>query len=226
MKKETKIFLIYTCVYIISISILVFFSTLWLYSYNNINDALKESWTIAFSCISALTTIGAAIIAAYLFNDWRDQHNKQVQNSLALQVFSAFSIFEKNLREFSLYLSHLENLRSSYDNYEMTWDLINRNEEIIYIRNIQSKKDEMDLNFYALIDQLRNFYVFSNDLKQYEESYNRYYDKFIYINRSSLPIHTLIDQLVDYNTKYIGYTDLKNMIDSLEIKKIITNLNA
>lgn len=224
MNRSAIIFSTYVAIIIISILILSTVAMILCY-WGDVN-AFKDCVNIIVGIFSGLTTLGAAIIAAYLFNDWRDQHNKQVQNSLALQVFSAFSIFEKNLREFSLYLSHLEDLRSSYDSYEMTWDLINRNGEIIYIRDVQSKKDEMDLNFYALIDQLRNFYVFSNDLKQYEESYNRYYDKFIDINRSSLPIYTPIDQLVDYKTKYIGYTDLKNMIDSLEIKKIITNLNA
>lgn len=221
MNKSAIIFS--TFVAIIIISILVLSTVAIILSYWGDVNAFKDSMNIIVGIFGGLTTLGAAIIAAYLFNDWRDQHNKQVQNSLALQVFSAFSIFEKNLREFSLYLSHLEDLRRSY---EMTWDLISKNGDIIYIRNIESKKDEMDLNFHAFLDQLRSFYVFSNNLKQYEESYFRYHNKFTDINHNPLPIYTPIDQLVDYNTKYIGYTDLKNMIDSLEIKKIITNLNA
>lgn len=100
MKKETKIFLIDICGYIVSISIVVFFFTLWLYSFNNINDALKESWTIAFSCVSALTTIGAAIIAAYLFNDWKEQHNKQVIATEAKEVFRIFHYQRDSLHNF------------------------------------------------------------------------------------------------------------------------------
>lgn len=226
MKNEIRSLLINTCGWIVTISVVVFFFTLWLFSYNDVEQSLKESWAITFSALSALTTIGAAVIAAYLFNDWKEQHNKQVQNNLSLQVFDAFSVFERNLREYSLYVSHLEGLRSSYDSFELTWEIIHKEGHIVYIQNITSKKDEMDLNFYAFMDKLRSYYIFSNNLEQYHESHLRYFDKFFEINKGILPVITLIDHLVDYDGKYIGYTDLKNMIDSSEIQKIIINLNA
>lgn len=178
------------------------------------------------SILGACGAFFAAFVAAYLFNDWKEQHNKQVQNNLSLQVFDAFSVFERSLREYSLYVSHLEGLKSSYNGFELTWEIIHKEGHIVYIQNITSKKDEMDLNFYAFMDKLRSYYIFSNNLKQYHESHLRYFDKFFEINKDILPIITLIDHLVDYDCKYIGYTDLKNMIDSSEIQKIIINLNA
>lgn len=226
MKRDIRVLIIDTCGWITTIGIVIFFFTLWLYSYNNIQEPLKESWSIAFNSLSALATIGAAIVAARLFNDWKEQHNKQVQNNLSLQVFEAFSIFERNLREFSLYISHFEALRSSYENYELTWDIINKDGHIVYLQNINSKKDEMDLNFYSFLDKLRSYYIFCNNLKQFNVSHRRYFDEFIKINKVTLPIITPIDHLVDYDNKYIGYTDLKNIINSLEIQKIIINLNA
>lgn len=97
MKKETKRFLTLTCGCIISITIIVFFFTLWLYCYNNINDALKESWTIAFSCLSALATIGAAVIASYLFNDWKEQHNKNSLKELAMEIHNTYNTLNVKL---------------------------------------------------------------------------------------------------------------------------------
>ncbi|WDZ50157.1 hypothetical protein LF296_12585 [Acinetobacter vivianii] len=80
MKKDIRVLVIDTCGWITSISIVIFFFTLWLYSYNNIQEPLKESWSIAFNSLSALATIGAAIIAANLFTDWRD--SQKYQNKL------------------------------------------------------------------------------------------------------------------------------------------------
>ncbi|MDC5139058.1 hypothetical protein NRA28_05135, partial [Acinetobacter baumannii] len=63
MNQETKSLLITVCGWIISISISFFFFILWLYSYNQIDAPLKEAWSLTISMLSALTTIGAAIIA-------------------------------------------------------------------------------------------------------------------------------------------------------------------
>lgn len=97
MKNEIRSLLINTCGWIVTISVVVFFFTLWLFSYNNVNDTLKESWSIIFSTLSALTTIGAAIIAAYLFNDWKVQHNKQITNEFALKSYTIFIKFEESV---------------------------------------------------------------------------------------------------------------------------------
>lgn len=88
MKKEIRVFIIDICGSIVAISIICFFFTLWLYSFNDISDALKESWAITFSALSALTTIGAAIIAAKLFTDWRVVHNQTTLKDFALATFT------------------------------------------------------------------------------------------------------------------------------------------
>ncbi|WP_151964152.1 hypothetical protein [Acinetobacter oleivorans] len=75
MKTEIRTFLINACFWVISISIIFFFFILFLYSHNNINDPLKESFSLTISLFSALATLGAAIIAARLFQNWKTQHS-------------------------------------------------------------------------------------------------------------------------------------------------------
>lgn len=87
MKRDIRVLIIDTCGWITAISVVVFFFTLWLFSYNQLEDPLKESWSITFAALSALATIGAAIIASSLFNDWKDQHNKTILSPEAITTY-------------------------------------------------------------------------------------------------------------------------------------------
>lgn len=62
-----------------------------------------------------------------------------------------------------MFISHLQDLRSSYENYELTWEILNKDGNTIYIQNIGSKKDELDLSFYRLMSKLKNYYIFNNE---------------------------------------------------------------
>ncbi|WP_267581518.1 hypothetical protein [Acinetobacter pittii] len=86
MNQETKSLLIDVCGWIISISIIFFFFTLWLYSYNGIDDPLKEAWSLTISLLSAFATIGAAIVAASLFNHWKDSQTGVNRSELAKNI--------------------------------------------------------------------------------------------------------------------------------------------
>lgn len=86
MKAEIRTFLIDTCCWVVSISIIFFFFTLWLFSYNNIEEPLKESWSNTVSLLSALATIGAAIIASRLFQNWKTQHSFTEQIKILSQM--------------------------------------------------------------------------------------------------------------------------------------------
>lgn len=206
--------------------LLLFCIFLILYKYWGDKNAVQNSLVTTGALFSAVATLAAAIVAILLFNNWKDQHNKQVQNNLSLQVLDAFSIFERNIREFTLYVSHLEGLKKLYNGFELTWDILRNDGHLIYLQNINSKKDEIDLNFYALMDKLRNYYIFNKNIEQYNLSYSQYFDKFIDINKDILPVITLIDQLIEYDGKIIGYKDLKTIIDIIDIQKIIESLTA
>ncbi|ELA8878893.1 hypothetical protein MW728_000500 [Acinetobacter baumannii] len=89
MKNEIREFIINVCGCITSIIVIFFFFTLWLFSYNQINDPLKEVWNTTISLSSALATIGAAIIGSKLYSDWRSQHNANLELNYISEILSS-----------------------------------------------------------------------------------------------------------------------------------------
>lgn len=84
IKKDTIVLLISTAVGIGIITILSFF-IVWIgFPVEDPKDSFKDSLEFSSSIFGGLTTFGAAIIAAHLFNDWKVQHNKQVINNFGL----------------------------------------------------------------------------------------------------------------------------------------------
>lgn len=57
-----------------------------LYFYWGDPSAVKDALSTTASFFGGFATLGAAVIAAYLFNDWRDQHNKAIVAEVAKQV--------------------------------------------------------------------------------------------------------------------------------------------
>ncbi|MFW2082984.1 hypothetical protein ACNPQK_18685 [Acinetobacter guillouiae] len=66
----------------IAITVVIFFFATYILNYNNTDfsmntiksnegNVFKESWSLTVSFLSAIATIGASIIAAKLFNDWK-----------------------------------------------------------------------------------------------------------------------------------------------------------
>ncbi|MCU4709924.1 hypothetical protein [Acinetobacter pittii] len=154
MKTELKTLLIDVCFWIISICIIFFFFILLLYSHNTIDNPLKEAWSLTIGILSALTTIGAAIIAAYLFNDWKVQHNKSMEVQLALIMIEKFEFFDEQIS--MLYgqiatpydlkdLKHLENAVNDFK------------------ENKQKKLLEIRISFLKASASIENFYSFSGD---------------------------------------------------------------
>ncbi|MFX7112067.1 hypothetical protein ABTI33_10035 [Acinetobacter baumannii] len=75
MKFELKNFLINICGWIIIISMGFFLVVFVIFSEDKVQQPFKETLTLTLSFLSALATIGAAIIAARIFQTWKTQHN-------------------------------------------------------------------------------------------------------------------------------------------------------
>ncbi|ENW33965.1 hypothetical protein [Acinetobacter baumannii] len=105
MNQKIKVILIDTFGWITSICIIFFFFTLWLYSYNDIESPLKEAWSLTISLLSALATLGAAIIAAKLFNDWREQEEYNQRSTQINKVIMNAEDFEKIINNIKLPLA-------------------------------------------------------------------------------------------------------------------------
>lgn len=180
MKREIRLLIIYTCGWIASLSVVIFFFTLWLFSYNNIEDPLKEAWTTTFTALSAFTTFGAAIIAANLFNDWRDQHNKQVDSDFIMKLYDC--LFE--MRQYStVSVGFMRDYLNKNNKHNYSEDLKNHNNILCHL---------IDFSALKLSDVA---YVITKD---------------DYTNRFSPQIFTITSDLHDLNDLYRLFLDSDN----------------
>ncbi|MEO4184615.1 hypothetical protein ABH305_01980 [Acinetobacter pittii] len=97
MKFELKNFLINICGWIIIISMGFFLAVFVIFSEDKVQQPFKETLTLTLSFLSALATIGAAIIAARIFQTWKTQHNYVEQIKILSQMLENVSEIQKNL---------------------------------------------------------------------------------------------------------------------------------
>lgn len=65
------------------IGLLFTFAFTWIvFDFQKSSDGLKDTWAIVASIFSGFCTLVAAYIASLLFNDWRVQHNKNIDVTL------------------------------------------------------------------------------------------------------------------------------------------------
>lgn len=59
-----------------------------------LNEVLDKSFGAAFGFFSGAATLAAAYIASRLFNDWKEQHNKEIEIQFILKVIDSFELFD------------------------------------------------------------------------------------------------------------------------------------
>ena len=159
MNTDIKSLLIRVCGTISYLIVIFFFVTFILFLHNDIKDALKEAWSVSVSFLSALTTLGAAIIAANLFNNWKDQHNKTVEKEMAWDVVHKFDIADIHLSEFQDVFQNFK-YRCQFL-YEMPDEEFgNLNTEL---RGIVKSLNGASLNFTAFLESTRKYSVVANN---------------------------------------------------------------
>lgn len=65
-----------------------------LYFYWGDLKAIQDSLSTTGSIFGAISTLGAAAVAAYLFNDWKEQQRHQNLLHFGLEVYSNFKLFD------------------------------------------------------------------------------------------------------------------------------------
>lgn len=60
---------------------------------------LKEILPFTSNYFSGLTTLLATIVAAYLFNDWRDEYNQQLNSQFIFKFLQKIGIIEEQMEE-------------------------------------------------------------------------------------------------------------------------------
>ncbi|WP_394671500.1 hypothetical protein [uncultured Acinetobacter sp.] len=131
-----------TFVAIIIISILIISTVAMILFYWGDVNAFKDSMNIIVGIFGGLTTLGAAIIAAYLFNDWREQKNYDLQ--------------KEYVEKFSILL---------FDMYQL---LHSQSQQILYIHAAYNKNEEYialaleKIDFEKIKDQDRIAHYYSS----------------------------------------------------------------
>ncbi|WP_445406010.1 hypothetical protein [Acinetobacter pittii] len=177
------------------------------------------------SILGACAAFFAAFVAAYLFNDWKEQHNKQVTNTLALQAYDEFSKFEKNTLELATYISDLEILIGSYE-CELDYEALRKDDGLIYIQNVVNKKAELNINFLSLISKLRTYLHVKDQYINFDERQSFYHSKFVSINNYELDSTTLRHDLNEWESNLIGYRDLIQILTKNEINQLLNDLRV
>ena len=148
-KKTTASLVVDTFGWIACSIVIFFFFTLWLFSYNNIDEPLKDAWSISATVFAALTALGAAYIAANLFNDWRDQHNKQVLAYDAKDVFELFYIQRDCIYSLKLEIENILNNKA-----KRSWNKIATDYERNIVSLYLADKDKMSAFCYLSEDRI------------------------------------------------------------------------
>ncbi|WP_151980598.1 hypothetical protein [Acinetobacter guerrae] len=98
MNRSAIIFSTFVTIVITSILLLSILAIILCY-WGDVN-AFKDSISIVVGIFGGLTTLGAAIIASYLFNDWRHQQKHQNAARLGEIALKSYKNYEKELERF------------------------------------------------------------------------------------------------------------------------------
>ncbi len=74
----------------------IFLFAIIFYLYGGGYNSLKDALSMTASFFGGIATLVAAYIATQLFNDWKEQHDKQIDNKFIMDVINAFEVFDSD----------------------------------------------------------------------------------------------------------------------------------
>lgn len=209
----------------IILTALLFTSISWIViHYQDPNGSVKEALSIAVSFMGVLATVFAALIAVLLFNDWREQHNKQVANSIGLKNLETFNDFEKKILELRSYMSDFESIIDSYQ-FHVEFSHLYNDGNSHYYQNIISKKSEIDISFHVLLIHIKN-YITITESNLLDNKSDSYLQMFVDANKYELSYNFPREFLNKSETQVYGYIKLKDLIKKELIEPLIRNLKV
>lgn len=162
IKKNSDI-LISTIVTIFLISIIIFFIVWINLSSSNPYDSLKDALNFTASIFSGLTTLGASIVATYLFNDWRVERKYL---NLKDNVDEIKIIIEKLNSDLDLFKKDFFNDIETFNyNFYKLYELI----QTINIKN--TKIDEFKEKHLKVASILGKVWLENKNILGYEERF-------------------------------------------------------
>lgn len=163
MKLELNKFLIGICGWIFLFSVCFFLVVLGIFITDEVQQPLKETLTLTLSFLSALATIGAAIIAARIFQTWKAQHSYIEQTKLLVEMVETvnnllFAIGEARQNE------NLKNIFMGYKSkLPMTEAFDAQIKCVALLDNLVSKLNTLENQIYLLNSAKDVRRIFSND---------------------------------------------------------------
>ncbi|WP_151809252.1 hypothetical protein [Acinetobacter soli] len=197
--------------------ILPIFITIFIRFYGD--QEINHSWE---SYVGGLTTLVAAYVAYLIFDGWKEQHNKQVSNTLALKLIESYRIFHLNVIEFQTYVSALQNFLDFHPNFKL--DNINDPSGNKIVEQIFNKKEEIEISFRSLASELNLYNVINlkdtSIATTYEEDFFNFQSEYSFIFFS---VHEEMHLLNHYSE---FYEKLRAVIYGNEIKRIYKDLKV
>lgn len=192
---------------------------------DDIYDLLKDGFGIT-------ATILAPAAAFVLFSDWREQHNKQVRNEFALEVFRQFEVFEKLIQEASIIhieMKHLVPEESSLDRIPiyLNHKIFKENKDLIF--SFSNKIREIQESYNVLLDKIRYFGIVANKFEDISKILIYLIAKLEKTNEVDEDNDTYSEylQLLDFNSnKLKQYLELRDDVSGLIITSLLVTLKA
>ncbi|MFV5548130.1 hypothetical protein VXQ35_01995 [Acinetobacter oleivorans] len=139
------------------ILIILLFSILYFF-WGNVK-AVQDSLSTTGSIFSAIATLGAAAIAAYLFNDWKDQQEHQNSIQFGIEVYASFKKFDECFTEICNELIYLEyQLKEVLKNNE-------KNLRFAFLNNsskVSKRSQELFNHYLNFQDSYTNYCIVTN----------------------------------------------------------------
>ncbi|HCH7478746.1 TPA: hypothetical protein NM870_003374, partial [Acinetobacter baumannii] len=141
--------------------IIFFFFILFLYSHNNINDPLKESFSLTISLFSALATLGAAIIAARLFQNWKTQHSFTEQIKILSEMLDTVNEVQDRLDEARNYRNLVNILMCTNYDEDLNKQFSDQLDKISLLTASLHKLQKLENQIYLMVNDKKDCPVFS-----------------------------------------------------------------
>ncbi|MCU4644290.1 hypothetical protein [Acinetobacter pittii] len=194
-----------------------------LYFYWGNSTSIKDSLSTTGSIFGAIATLGAAGVAAYLFNDWRDEKNYELENSLLTNILIDLKPIFIELHKIR---SDSQNLRKIDSNLIVKTSYLER-ERIDMFKSIISlfpnikiyceiKGDKELINLYNIFDKhcfiMEDFF---NEL--FFIRYRRYYEK---VNNDNLLNNSNLSSVSSFDI-FRPYSQSRKELLLIEIAEIL-----
>lgn len=187
------------------ISIILAFSIFGiLYFHWGDTEAVKNSLSIVSSLFGGFTTLGAAIIAAYLFNDWKDEYNHNLESSILIEYIEKLDIIEEAANKLLVTLKF-----SSESEMNSLDEQVKDSHPYVLTSEIKKQKDEFNSHRFNSWT-VSNKYQLLNDLNYSE---------------NLISMIAFMNEAFDSAENIESIVDKDNQINSIKAEKVQSYIN-